>query len=140
MFLSYPTMNSYTEAKVQAIFPYWDFPNWTTEPNAKMVKDLSRKCYANGTVVSATLGGGEHVMLGKIIPFTLYVVSVNIMYSIEYILGHRKIRCLRCQKLGQNVIFPLIFWFQIYFNLSLQFVFVHFNLDICYILMIYRSF
>ena len=41
--------------------------------------------------------------------FGSQIVSRNIMYSIEYILGHCKIWCLQCQKFGQNMIPPHFF-------------------------------
>ena len=66
---------------MQAIFPYWGFPNWTTEPNAKMVKYLIFKCYTNRANVLKTLVGVEHRMLRDLIFANLCVTVSGTLFS-----------------------------------------------------------
>ena len=74
-------MRTYKEADVQAILLYWDFPKWTTEKNAMMVKDLFGKCYTNGVSVSTTLGGDGHRILGDLMSTTLYVMVSGTLFT-----------------------------------------------------------
>ena len=71
-------MAAYTEDNVQYIFPYWDAPKWTTEPNKMMVKYIFGKGYSNGADVMKTLGGDKHGINGDLISTVLYeMVSIT---------------------------------------------------------------
>ena len=71
-------MASCTDSNVQAILTYWNVPKWKTEPNMKMVK---YKCYTNGSVISTTLGGNEHAMLGNLMSTALYATVSDTPFS-----------------------------------------------------------
>ena len=73
-------MESYTEVDMQYILPYWDIPKWSTKLSGTIIKELARNCYANGAAITTMLGGGDHRMIGDLMPAMLYGTVSGILF------------------------------------------------------------